>query len=153
MFSAIPSPASSVPLGDTMSEWIGEITGHVAVRSVEVFARDAASERERDLRIVPGIPSGLQYYVIGAVVAGLLAWSVSAAWWARVWPREQQSEYAGRLGYYAARSVRLLIFLLVFLPVAGIPALLWAGALSFWSTMTAPFRAFARLRDRYRARA
>lgn len=151
VLSAIPKPASSVPLSDTLTSWIGEMTGHVAMRSLEVFARDAEQERELEARFVPGIPSLLQIYYVGAIVAGLLGWPVSAAWWRRLWPREERSEYSGRLGYVAARVVRALAFTLLFLPVVGFPAFLWSGALSIWGTITAPFKAIGRLVKRARA--
>ncbi len=151
VLSAVPKPASSVPLSDTLTSWIGEMTGHVAMRSLEVFARDAEQERELEARFVPGIPSLLQIYYVGAIVAGLLGWPVSAAWWRRLWPREERSEYSGRVGYVAARVVRALAFTLLFLPVVGFPAVLWSGALSAWATITAPFKAIGRLVKRARA--
>lgn len=151
VLSALPKPASSVPLGDTMTSWIGEMTGHVAVRSLEVFARDAEQERELEARFVPGIPSLLQTYYAGAIIAGLIGWPVSAAWWRRLWPREERSEYAGRVGYVAARIVRALAFTFLFLPIVGFPAFLWSGALSIWGTITAPFKAIGRLVKRARA--
>ncbi len=63
----------ALPLGDTLGEWMGEITGHVAVKSVEVFARDAERERELDSRIFPGIPSGMQIFYLCAVALGVLS--------------------------------------------------------------------------------
>lgn len=149
VLSALPvEKAGAVPLSGTLSEWIGDLTGDMAVRSVEVFARDAAGERELDARILPGIPSALQYAYLGALVAGLLAWPVSRAWWARLWPPEDRREYAGRLGYAAARAARLAAFLLVFLPLAGLPALIWTGVLQLWGVLSAPFRALSWLRAR-----
>ncbi len=145
VLSAVPVPARNVPLSDTLGDWIGEITGHVAVKSVEVFARDDAQERELDARIVPGIPSGLQFFYLGAVVVGLLAWPVSLAWWARLWPKEERHEYAGRMGYLAARAVRLLVFLALFLPIAGFPAMAWTGLVQIWAAVTVPFRFAGRM--------
>lgn len=145
VFSATPADAS-VPLTRTVGgwidwdDWISNITGDVAVRTVQVFARDEARERELDARIVPGISSAIQYAYLGSLVAGLLAWQVSSAWWARVWPPEQRQEYASRIGYAAARLARLLARLLLFLPLVGIPALLWLGVLQIWGLITAPFR-------------
>lgn len=146
VLSAAPTRSASAPLTETLGgwigwdDWLGEITGHVAVKSVEVFARDAEHERELDARLVPGVPSALQYAYLGSLVAGLLAFQVSFPWWNRLWPPEQRHEYAGRVGYVAARVARLLARLFVFLPLVGIPALLWLGILQLWGLVTAPFR-------------
>ncbi|MDP1911104.1 MAG: hypothetical protein Q8K85_22625, partial [Hyphomicrobium sp.] len=148
VLSATPQSTSALPLGDTLGEWMGEITGHVAVKSVEVFARDAARERELDSRIVPGIPSGLQIFYLCAVAAGVLSLPVSLGWWSRLWPQENRAEYAGRIGFYAARAVRWLAFIMIFLPVAGIPAFAWTCLLTLRDAITAPFRAFGWLRTR-----
>lgn len=154
-FSAVPTPTAS-PLTDTLGgwigwdDWLGDITGHVAVKAVEVYARDAARERELDARIVPGIPSAIQYSYLGSFVAGLLAWQVSLAWWSRVWPPEQRHDYAGRIGYAAARGARVLACVVLFLPLVGLPALLWLGVLQLWGVVTAPFRAMRWLWGRFR---
>jgi len=153
-FSAVPAPSASAPLTDTLGSWvgwdnwIGEFTGHMAVKAVEVFARDEAQERELEQRIFAGIPSSVQFFYLGSLVMGVLAWPVTSHWWSRIWPREQRREYAGRLGLWAARAVRLLAFLLLFLPLAGLPALLWFGTLNVWYVLTAPLRFLGWIRDR-----
>ncbi len=149
VFSAVPVSGPTVPFTDTLGEWIGEVTGNVAVKAAEVYARDASRERELEARFVPGIPSGLQYAYLGSLVAGLLAWQVSFAWWSRIWPPEQRQEYASRVGYVAARVARLLAGFLLFLPLVGIPALMWLAVLQFWNLLTAPFRGLRWLRERF----
>src|SRR5690606_21941869 len=73
VISAAPTSTASAPLSDTLGSWIGwdnwigEITGHIAINAVQVFARDAAQERELDARIVPGIPSAIQYAYLGSL--------------------------------------------------------------------------------------
>ena len=148
VLSAVPAPSATAPLTDTFGQWIGELTGHVAVRSVEVFARNAAEERERDARLIPGIPADLQYAYLGFLVLGVLGLSVARAWWARIWPPEDRSEYSGRIGYLAARAARVLAFILLFLPVAGLPAFLWTSVLYIWGLLTAPARGWSWLRNR-----
>jgi hypothetical protein len=149
VFSAVPASSPAAPLTDTLSDWMGEVTGHVAVKSAEIYARDEKRERELEARIVPGIPSALQYAYLGSLVAGLLAWQVSFAWWSRIWPPEQRQEYASRAGYSAARMARFLAGILIFLPLVGLPALLWLGILQLWAVLTAPFRGWKWLRQRF----
>jgi len=154
VFSAVPTKTASAPITETVSgwfgweNWAGEVTGQVVVQAAEVYARDQKQERELDARIVPGIPSGLQFAYLGSLVAGLIAWQVTFPWWARIWPPEQRADYAGRIGYIAARVARFLACALVFLPLAGIPALIWVGILQLWAIVTLPVRAGRWLRDR-----
>lgn len=146
VFSAVPTPQASAPISETIggwigwSNWLGDITGDVAMKAVEIHARDEASERELDSRIIAGIPASIQYVYLGSVVAGLIAWQVSFAWWRRIWPPEARQEYAGGVGYWAARVARFIGYVAVFLPVAGIPAALWLGVLQLWTLLTWPFR-------------
>lgn len=155
LFSVLPTKPASAPLSETLGGWIGwdnwlgDLTGHVAVRSVEVLARDRAREQELESRIVPGIPSTAQFLYLGSLVMGLIAWQVSTAWWSRIWPPEQRREYAGRLGYWSARLARLLGCVLIFMPIVGIPALFWLGALQLWNVVTAPFRGVRWLISRF----
>lgn len=154
VFSAVSASRSSAPLTDALGSWIGwdnwlgDITGHVVVKAAEVYARDEARERELDARIVPGIPSAVQYYYLGSLIAGLISWQVSMSWWRRIWPPEQRQDYAGRIGYVAARGVRFAACAGLFLPVIGLPALLWLGVLQIWTVITLPFRAARWLWDR-----
>lgn len=148
VLSATPQSTSTLPLGDTLGEWMGEITGHVAVKSVEVFARDSERERELDSRIIPGIPSGIQIAYLSAAVLGVLSLPVLLRWWSRIWPQERREEYAGRVGFYAAKTARWLAFIMFFLPAAGIPAFAWTCLLMLRDTITAPFRALGWLRAR-----
>lgn len=148
VLSAIPTPGVTAPITNTLGPWIGDITGHVAVHAATVYARDAAHERELDARIVPGIAAWIQYLYLGAIACGVIGLAVARSWWVRVWPPEDRAEYAGRFGYWAARAARFSAFLFVFLPLAGLPALMWTGLLSIWSLITAPIRGWNWLRGR-----
>ena len=158
VFSAVPAPTASAPLSETLGGWIGwkswlgDITGNVAVKTVEIYARDQSSERELDARLIPGIPSSLQFAYLGSLVVGLVAWQVSSAWWARIWPAEQRQEYAGCLGYWAARLARLIAYVALFLPLVGPPAFLWLIIQQLWAMITWPFRAASWVWGRLSAR-
>jgi len=152
VLSAVPVPNTVGEITGTLTEWMGDLTGHMIVRAAEVYARDEAAERERDARFLPGLPSVVQHAYLGALIMGLLAWQVTGAWWRRLWPPEERKDYAGRLGYVAARGARGLACLVLFLPVAGLPAFLWLCLLQLWSFVTAPVRAVAWLRGRFAPR-
>ncbi|HEX2840002.1 hypothetical protein [Hyphomicrobium sp.] len=154
LFSAVPVKSASAPLTDVVGgwlgweHWLGEITGNVAVQAAQIYARDEARERELDARIVTGIPSVFQYTYLIALALGVLAWTVTSDWWRRIWPPEQRQGYAGRMGYWAARTVRVLAYVLLFLPLVGFPAFLWLCILQIWGVLMLPVRFVIWLRGR-----
>lgn len=143
-FEALPNSDSVVPLGDQIGTWIGdavsEITGNLVIEGIEVAARDKKSEREHDLRLFSWLPSEYQFLYLGAMIAGVLGLALARAWWQRLWPSERREDYRNAFGFHAARLARLLIFLLIFLPVVGLPAFLCTYLVWFASILFAPFR-------------
>ncbi len=135
------------PVTDTLMSWteqiFSEALGNVISSGIDADFVDKDRQQELDRRIVPGIPSVLQFFYIAGLVLGLAGLSCVKAWWARLWPAEERSEYANTLGFHAARAVRLLLLTLVFLPLVGIPAGLWVGltglAGQVWSIITLLF--------------
>ncbi len=127
-----------------LAQWFGEalsnITGNVVTNAVEAHVRTAERQKELDSRIVPGVPSGLQFAYLGGMLLGLLSFGVVRQWWKRLWPVENRAEYASDVGYQAARATRLAVLLLVFLPLAGLPAFLAAAAVQVWHLAMAPYR-------------
>ncbi|MCL4766053.1 MAG: hypothetical protein KJZ80_07470 [Hyphomicrobiaceae bacterium] len=142
-------PDSHAP-GGILSEVVSELTGHVVSGAIRMDLASSERQQELEARIIPGIPSDLQLGYVGLLIAGLIGLSAARGWWGRVWPAEQRQQYAGALGFLAARVARLAAFVLVFLPLAGIPALLWTLALQIWGWTTLPVRA-ARWLTRRRA--
>jgi hypothetical protein len=107
------------PVGDLFSGIVADITGRVVTAGLQANMRSAERQQELDQRLIPGIPSDFQVGYVVLVVLGLFGVPVSRAWWRRLWPPEAAAEYAGRGGYLAARTVRALAFLLLFLPVTA----------------------------------
>jgi hypothetical protein len=140
-------------IGNWLSSAISSMTGNVVATAVDVHARDAARQREIDRRIVPFIPFTAQVVYLVAMVAGLIGLSVAGEWWQRIWPTEQRTEYGSEIGYRAAQAVRLVVFLLVFLPATGIPAVIvWVG-LQFIFIALVPVRIFGWLTGRTASKA
>lgn len=141
---ALPDRSAGEPITDMVgglwSSTVSSLTGNVVTTAVEVHARDEARQQELDLRIVPFVPSWIQFFYIAALAAGVLGWPVTSAWFARVWPPEQRSEYRGSLGYRAAQVARFMCGLAVFAPLAGFPALLVSLALQAWGVVMLPVR-------------
>lgn len=145
--SAVPDDAGgpAAAAQSAFEEFFGHVTGEVASKGVEVAARDHAEESERDARLIPGIPSHIQIpYFIG-IGAGIFGWATSRGWWRRLWAPRLRREDEGRIAHWLKSLPNLVAYLLLFLPVAGVPALLWQGALQLWASVTAPFRWLAKL--------
>lgn len=141
---ATPTGSSATPVSTTIGNWLSEITsnitGQVVTSAVEVYANDKDRQSELDLRLIPFLPSHVQVFYIMGLVFAVLGLGVTRDWWARIWPPEQRADYGNAIGYYAAKIVRLLAFLLVFMPFVGVPAFVVSIALQAWWYLTAPIR-------------
>jgi len=157
LMRAVPDGVDGEPIGGIVGDWIvgatSSITGNVVASAVEVHALDAARQQELGRRIVPWIPSDYQIAYIVGLVAGLMGWTVARGWWARLWPPESRGEYGGAAGYRAAQAARLVAFVLIFLPIAGLPAFFIALALQLLGLLMLPFRFLGWLASRVQAKA
>ena len=140
----------TAPITDAFTDIVSELAGKVITSGIEADVRSAERQRELDSRIVPGVPSLLQFGYIALLVLGLFGLPVARAWWQRLWPAEQRQEYGGTLGYVSARAMRGAVLLLVFAPlvaVASAPAQavlsLWAMLLGAWNLLVLFCRALA----------
>jgi len=141
---AAPSGGVASKLTGPVSAWVkdklGGVTGDISASAIQAHLRSAERQREIDRRLIPFLPSLLQYGYLAALIAGVLGIPIAWRWWSRIWPPEQRGEYRGAFGYHAARLVKTLAFLLLFLPVTGPFAFVW-GAISWAGRYaTAPFR-------------
>jgi hypothetical protein len=138
----------TAPVGGLFSGLVSDVTGRVVVTGLEANMRSAERQRELDQRLVPGIPADIQAGYLALFVLGLLGVPISRAWWRRLWPPEMPTEYAGRTGYWAARTVRAAAFLLLFLPLTApvtAPLNLWR---QLRDALTTPVRWWRRLAGR-----
>lgn len=153
---ALPTGDVAQPLTGQVSNWfdeaVSQVTGNVITKSVEVYARDQHIQEEQDRRIISWLPSEVHLFYLAAFVIGFFCLPVSRGWWQRLWPREDRSEYGGILGYWAARVMRGLAFLLLFLPLASIPALPVMAWRIIWGYLTLPGRFFRWLFGRREAK-
>lgn len=125
---------------DFLGEAVGHVTGEIVAHAADVYAMDENAQSEREARLIPGVPTYMQYPYLVSLVAGVLAWSTARGWWQRVWPAQASPAAGGRLLHGLRQMPRELIYWLGFLPVAGLPALLIQTLVQFWLTVTAPFR-------------
>ena len=125
------TPAADVPSGtirpvsDFFSGIVSDISGKVVTTAVHASVRSAQRQQELDRRLLPGVPWVLQAVYFVLLGLGLLGVPLSRMWWGKVWPPESPSDYAGRIGYWAAVAVRALAYALIFLPATAIVAGPW----------------------------
>ena len=110
---------------EVVSELVAEVAGSVVPHAVDADLVSMARQRELDRRLLWWVPSAWQYGFALALLAGLLGLPVALGWWRMIWPEEVRADYADEFGFYAARLVRLALFVLLFLPVVGLPAIVW----------------------------
>ncbi len=112
-------------ISSVLAELVSEVAGSVLPHAVDGDLVSMRRQQELDRRLLPGVASTIQYGVGLAFFFGLIGLPVALRWWRGIWPAEARSDYAGSGGFQAARAVRWLIFALLFLPIAGLPAALW----------------------------
>ena len=143
---ALPTGDVADQLTGQLSNWwsdaISHVTGEVVTKAVQVHARDERAQTEQDLRIVSWLPSSVHIVYLASLVVGLFCLPVTRGWWQRVWPREVRAEYKGAIGYWAARAARGLAFVLLFMPIAALPALPVMAWRIIWGYLTLPGRLF-----------
>ena len=152
ILEATPPDGASAPLTDAVTGWLdslaGEALGRIAMSGIEADVRDEDRQRELDARLIPGIPAGIQWSYLIALGLSLFGLGTANAWWTRIWPPEDRAEYGSIAGYALARAVRMLLFVLLFLPIVGLPLFIRYLALQAWAILTAPVRALRWLRNR-----
>ncbi|MEO1719334.1 MAG: hypothetical protein AAFR23_03795 [Pseudomonadota bacterium] len=127
-------------IGDVVTNILSETAGKVVTSAIELDVPDRDRQRELSLRIVPGVPSIYQISYLVSLVLGVVGLAFARAWWRRVWPPEQRAEYGNLLGFFLARLVRWSLFVIVWLPLVGIPAGVSAIAMQAFGLIMLPFR-------------
>ncbi len=126
--------------GELLSQVASEVAGRVTITGVQANLQSAARVRELRRRLLPGIPSEIQLVYVTLLLVGLIGSPVSGAWWRRIWPPEDRSDYAGSLGYRAAQAMRGLAFVAVFVPLTAPVAAPYNLAGQIRDAATAPVR-------------
>ncbi|CFW98384.1 conserved membrane protein of unknown function [Candidatus Filomicrobium marinum] len=133
-------PGTQDMFGDILGEVVSNVTGNVATAAVEAHVNSRERQTELDLRIIPNIPSTIQFAYLFSLVAGLIGFNVVRDWWARVWPKMKRESFANTAGYYATRILKLVVFLIAFMPLVGVPAALVSIIQQLWAIVTLPWR-------------
>jgi hypothetical protein len=144
----LPGTGAAKPVTNLFSGIMADITGKVVTTSVHANLRSAERQQELDQRLVPGVPASVQAVYIALIVLGLFGVPLSRTWWQRIWPPEDATEYAGRAGYWAARTARGVAYAVVFLPMTAVAAAPLALFGQIWDGVMTPVRWWRRLSGR-----
>lgn len=121
--AARPMRDESTPrtgIGEAITDLVSNIAGQVVVSGVEASLRNRARQAELDKRLVPGIPSIVQWIYLGLLALGLLGHYVARGWWAGIWPPEARESYGNAFGHLAARAIRSALYFALFVPLAAL---------------------------------
>ena len=145
--AAVPGEGASgvaIDASSLLEKTLEHVTGEIITTAAQMNVRDASAQQEIDGQLIPGVPTYIQIPYLVSLVAGVLSWANVRGWWRRLWPVPSVATDAGR-GKTLLRNVpRELVFWLAFMPIAGVPSMMWQFAVNTWATITSPFRWFSR---------
>ena len=143
----VSSGSVPTPITDAVADVVSDLAGRILTTGIDANVRSQERQRELDDRIVPGIPSQMQFGYVALFVFGLFGLPVAREWWARVWPAEERAEYSSVIGYRAAWAIRGAILLILFAPLVAIASMpaqavrsAWGIALSIWTILVLIWR-------------
>ena len=121
--SGLPSSGwTTARLGGVLTDAMSGLAGQVTHQGALAHFRSAARQAELDRRLIPYVPSWLQWTYGALLLLGLAGWRVADGWWRRIWPAETAAKYSNAFGYWAARTTRAVVFALLFLPLSALAA-------------------------------
>lgn len=89
------------------------------VHVADIVARTREVEQEHDDRVVSWVPTSLQWIPLANFVLGLMAIGTAMSLFNRLWREPQQSSHTSVSWRGTIRVSRVLVFLVLFLPLAG----------------------------------
>lgn len=140
--AAVPDLSNAGLSGDAsnvVEELVSHVTGEVITNAVSIDARDRDTETERDARLIPWLPASVQYPYLAGLIVGLVSWATVRNWWLRLLQALSFRDAAQHFRY-PMRIASELIFVLVFMPIAGFPAFVVQAVHQLIQMILAPFR-------------
>jgi hypothetical protein len=132
--AGVSSDASNV-----IEELISHITGEVVTNAVSIEARDRDTQTEHDERLIPWLPTSIQYPYLAGLLAGLVSWGTVRKWWLNLLHAVVFYDPAQNI-HSPGRMATEFIFTLAFLPIAGFPAFVVQSGHQLLLAILAPFR-------------
>jgi hypothetical protein len=106
-------------------EILSSIPLHLLLQSAKIHFPDKQRSQELNERIIPGIPSWIQFYVIFSVILGFITPGTSWRLWKNIWSLQQRNEYQYLLVFLLLWILHRLFFLILFLPLLGGFSFIW----------------------------
>jgi hypothetical protein len=103
---------------------------HLLLKSTTLHGPDEARSRELDDRIVPHVPSWIQFYFIFSAILGVVALQTSWRLWKKMWAISPRREYRHLLFFLLLWPLHRLLFFVLFIPMLGGFSFVW---LILWS--------------------
>jgi hypothetical protein len=133
-------------VGDLLADAASELLGKLVSEGADIEMPSRRRQIELDQRLLPWLPSVVSTGYLGLILLGAFGAPVSRRWWGRIWPLETRHEYAGAGGYHAARAVRAIAFLALFMPLVAMAAAPVQIARTAWDWLSWPLRLWRRRR-------
>ncbi len=135
----------TAPVGDTWRDLATEVTGTIVANGLQLDLRSREHQKELDDRIIPGIPSGMQFAYIGFLLLGLFGVLVAQGWWQRIWPLEACAPTIRDASAIGRRDPsRGTVYVMIFMPLVASPsARRWRLLKSVWERFQALWRSSA----------
>lgn len=110
---------------NTPSEILKHMPAHLLLHSALSHTPDQQRSKELHDRIIPGISSDIQLYVIASIILGFTALGTSWKLWKKIWFLKARSEYSHLILFFMLWPVHRLLFLLLFIPALGMFSFFW----------------------------
>jgi hypothetical protein len=101
-----------------------EVTAHLIVHGSRLYRPNSERDSELKDRMLEGVPSLIQWYLLGSIMAASLAFGNTRAAWHLVWPPPGRERFSSRIVYYGYLLLRGIPFLL-FAALVGVPVLIF----------------------------
>lgn len=131
-----PSPKQSDHSADIhqlQQEEALKFTTGLTIRGITYYHPDEARSEELENRIIPGIPSFVQYYAILSFILGCIALTTSWRFWNAIWKPARPVSISGWLLYALIWPLHKAAFLVLYLPFAGSFSFTWVTVSTLWA--------------------
>ena len=137
---------------DIVGALAGRVVSKLSEISLDLNVKDKERASELNARIIPGVPSILQYLYIANIIFGFVGWTVSRWVWHKIWPPRARTDFSSLISFIGMKLLRFAVFVFGLLGLFG---LLFAALFGFkqvfdwvvviWLIVTWPFRTLFRV--------
>ena len=104
--------------------------------SIQLYHPDEARSDELESRIIPGVHSFIQIYLITSAFFGFMALITSWRAWNYLWKPQRPTRWWGWLLFLVIWPMHKVLFLIAFLPIAGFFTFWYIVLSTFWKVIS-----------------